>query len=194
MIGAAHAMNELHKPVVLDPVGVGASLYRQEVTCEILSSVQVSLIRGNAGEIAHLADVSWSSRGVDAGLGDDEQLAHIAKTCAQKYNTVVALSGATDYISDGNRVFAVYNGTPLFPKITASGCLLGAICGAFLAVNRDALAATVEAVLTYTVAGEMAAAGLSDSQSGTFYTKLIDVLGEITESHIRQHARFERLA
>ncbi|OPH38686.1 Hydroxyethylthiazole kinase [Moraxella lacunata] len=191
MIEAGQAMNELGKPVVLDPVGVGASSYRQDVTHEILANVKVALIRGNAGEMAQLAGVEWSSRGVDAGHGDGSQLAHIAKTCAQKYQTTVALSGATDYISDGDKLIAVHNGTPLFPKITASGCLLGVVCGAFLAVHDDTLLGVLDAVLTYTIAGELASDGLGESQSGTFYTKLIDKLGEISEQDVQKHARFD---
>lgn len=190
MMIAGRAMNALGKPVVFDPVGVAATSYRQKNASDILSAVKVTLIRGNAGEIAHLAGVEWSAHGVDAGHGDDDALAHIAKSCAKKYDTLVALSGATDYLSDGETVITVQNGTPLFPKITASGCLLGGVCGAFLAVADDGLAGVLDAVLTYTVAGELASAGLTDTQSGTFYTQLIDALGTISAEDVQRHARF----
>ena len=88
------------------------------------------MIRGNAGEIAPLAKIQWTSKGVDAGAGEAD-LAQVAKQVAQQYHCIVAISGETDFVSDGQRVAKVQNGTPLFPKITGSGCLLGAVCGAF---------------------------------------------------------------
>lgn len=188
---AAHAMHQLGKPVVLDPVGVGATKYRQETTLALLDEIHVNLIRGNAGEIAFLAGVEWQSKGVDAGSGDADNLGAIAKACANKYHCVVALSGKTDYISDGKQVIAIHNGTPLFPKITASGCLLAAICAAFLAVADDDLVATVDAVLTYAIAGELAAKPLKPTQTGTFYTQLIDTLGAITHADIAKYANIE---
>lgn len=130
MILAGQAANRTGVPVVLDPVGAGATAYRRQVVQQILDKVNVSAIRGNVSEIAFLAGVKWESKGVDASQGDGN-IAEIALTAAQKYQCIIAVSGEIDYISDGKQVAKIANGTPLFPKVTGSGCLLGAVVGAF---------------------------------------------------------------
>ena len=195
MMDAGLAMNRLNQPVVLDPVGAGATPLRRTKSKELLSSIKVDLIRGNAGEIAYLADVEWQSKGVDAGSGADVDLAQLARMCARQYRCIVALSGVVDYVSDGVSVFAIANGTPLFPKITASGCLLACICGAFLAVvnRRDFLQATINACASYAVAGELASAHLTGNQTGSFYVGLIDALATLDDRAVKASAKVEQV-
>lgn len=194
MLTAGKAMNALGKPVVLDPVGAGATLHRQTTAKRLLDEIQFSAIRGNAGEIAFLAGVDWQSKGVDAGAGTAD-VASLAKLCASKYNTVVAVSGQTDYVSDGTTTFALDNGTPLFPKITASGCLLACVCGAFLAVadKDNYLNAMVDACTTYAVAGELASRKIQENELGQFYVRLIDRLASINDDDIRAYAKITQL-
>lgn len=191
MIACGRAMNKLGKPVILDPVGAGATPHRQSVAKRLLDEIRFDVIRGNAGEIAFLAGVDWQSHGVDAGTGRVSDLGVLAKTCATQYNCTVAISGASDYVSDGVHTAIIDNGTPLFPKITASGCLLACVVGAFVAVadrHKDAIfLATVEACAAYAIAGQLAADGLCD-EYGSFYVRLIDKLAVLDNDTVNQYA------
>lgn len=116
MIKAGKCANKNNTPVVLDPVGVSATTFRQETVQTLLSEIKFDLIRGNAGEIAYLADVNWAAKGVDAGSGEGD-LSKIAKDVASKYNCIVSISGETDFISDGVKVAKIENGTDLFQRL-----------------------------------------------------------------------------
>ncbi|UXN37691.1 hydroxyethylthiazole kinase [Avibacterium paragallinarum] len=189
MLAAGKAANQAGIPVVLDPVGVGATAYRKAVVAQLLSHIKFTAIRGNAGEIAQLAGIHWSAKGVDAGQGESD-VAEIAKVAAQQYQCVVAVSGKVDYLSDGKQLATIHNGTAMFPKITGSGCLLGAVIGAFLAVQPDQpFNATVQACTAYAVAGELAAEPLGAKKYGQFYTALLDQLGELEDQQVAQYAK-----
>ncbi|QIW15294.1 hydroxyethylthiazole kinase [Pasteurellaceae bacterium RH1A] len=187
---AGQTANRLGLPVVLDPVGVGATSFRRATVEALLKDVQFSAIRGNAGELAVLAGADWQAKGVDAGQGSAD-LASIAQTVARKYQTIAVISGETDWLSDGKQTVSLHNGTPLFPKITASGCLLSAVCGAFLAVAEkgDYLAALIEACTAYAVAGELAAQGLQAYQHSQFMICLLDELAGLTPEAVEALAR-----
>lgn len=190
MILAGKTANQVGIPVVLDPVGVGATRYRRQTVERLLAEVQFALIRGNTGELAVLAGIDWQAKGVDAGSGSGN-LADIAKTVAQKYRCIAALSGEVDFISDGTQVAEIHNGTPMFPKITASGCLLGAVCGAFLAVaeKSDYFTACIEACTAYAIAGELAAHNIKATELGKFGTRLLDNLAALTPELIAQYQK-----
>ncbi|OOF43852.1 hydroxyethylthiazole kinase [Rodentibacter trehalosifermentans] len=188
MLLAGKTANEKGIPVVLDPVGVGATSYRRETIRQLLSEIKFTLIRGNAGEIATIAGEVWEAKGVDAGKGNVD-LKSVAQRVAKEYGCVVLISGEVDVISDGTQTATVHNGSPLFPKVTASGCLFSAICGAFLAVDSgDHFAATLEACVAYTVAGEIAAEGLT-TQVGQFQIRLLDELSALNVEKIAQKGR-----
>lgn len=188
MIKAGKSANKNNTPVVLDPVGVGATSFRQETVKTLLSEIRFDLIRGNAGEIAYLAEVNWAAKGVDAGSGEAD-LSAIAKDVASKYDCVVSISGEIDYISDGKRVAKIENGCELFPKITGSGCLLSAVCGAFLTLGDDTFSLTVSACTSYAIAGELAGESLKTTQTGQFYTNLLDSLSLIDDNLIEKYAK-----
>lgn len=192
MLLAGKTANQQGIPVVLDPVGVGATAYRRQTVQTLLSEVQFALIRGNAGELATIAGVDWSAKGVDAGCeGADLDL--IARKVSHQYGCAVLISGEVDVICEGDRLARVYNGTPLFPKITASGCLLSAVCGAFLSVaDKHYFAATLEACVAYTVAGELASVGLT-TQLGQFQYCLMDELAALSPEKIEQYGRVENV-
>lgn len=122
------------------------------------------------------------------GEADLAQIAHIV---AKTYQCIAMISGATDYLSDGEHHAQIHNGTPLFPKITASGCLLSAVCGAFLAVAKPEqyFDAMLEACTAYAIAGELAAQGLKTTQHGQFYVGLLDQLAHLSLETINQYAR-----
>ena len=188
MIKAGKSANKNNTPVVLDPVGVGATTFRQETAKTLLSEIKFDLIRGNAGEIAYLAKVNWSAKGVDAGEGNAD-LSQIAKDVALKYNCIVSISGEIDYISDGKKVAKIDNGTSLFPKITGSGCLLSAVCGAFLTLDDNSFDLTLNACTSYAIAGELAQENLSNNQTGQFYIALLDNLAKINDETVKKYAK-----
>ena len=175
-------------PVVLDPVGVGATTFRQETVKTLLNEIKFDLIRGNAGEIAHLAQVNWNVKGVDVGTGKAD-LSQIAKDVSLKYNCIVSISGEIDYISDGKKVAKINNGTTLFPKITGSGCLLSAVCGAFLTLDEDNFDLTLSACTSYAVAGQIVKENLNDNQTGQFYVGLLDSLAKIDDETVQKYAK-----
>lgn len=192
MLLAGKTANEVGIPVILDPVGVGATSYRKNTVQKLLSEVKFAAIRGNAGELASIAGIDWQVKGVDAGQGGGD-LVEVAKTVAKNYRTIAVISGETDVVSDGSRTMLLKNGTPMFPKITASGCLLSAVCTAFLSVAEpehyfDAL---VEACSTYAIAGELAAENLQPTQFGSFYMNFLDQLGAITTEVVQSKEKIQ---
>ncbi|EPB88967.1 hypothetical protein HMPREF1544_04228 [Mucor circinelloides 1006PhL] len=184
MILAAQA-NARHKnPIVLDPVGCGATTFRKEILARFLNECQLTVIKGNAGEILSMAGLGGKSRGVDSVGSNEEQLmVDAVKTLARQHNCVIGLTGPTDYVSDGERVFAIENGDALLPLITGSGCMVSSVVACFTAANRDDyLLATVAGILTVTVASEIAAAREYVNGPGTFRAALIDELHNVTNS------------
>ena len=177
MLLAGRAANERGIPVVLDPVGAGATHYRTEVAKRILVEVDVAVLRGNAGEVATLVGVAAEVRGVesiDAG-GDPAELARAA---AKGLGVVASVTGPVDHVSDGETVIAIANGHPLLASITGTGCMSSAMTGCFLAVNRDnPLDAAAEALVAFGVAGEDAAVGAKGP--GTFHVQLYDALAAL---------------
>lgn len=182
-VAQMHAVGQFaaqyQKPVVLDPVAVGAVTYRKRIALELLAALDVTVIRGNAGEIAALADVDWQARGIDAGTGNADLVA-IARACAQRFHCLVILSGPTDVITDGTRVAKVLNGTPLFQRHVGSGDLLSSIVAAFLAVSTDPFEAAQTACLVFAASGELVARQLTANRPATFGIDLIDKLSLVS--------------
>ncbi|APW65435.1 MULTISPECIES: hydroxyethylthiazole kinase [Arcobacteraceae] len=188
MIKAGKSANKNNIPVVLDPVGVGATSFRKQTVQTLLKEIKFDLIRGNAGEIAHLAQVNWKAKGVDAGSGE-ANFSQIAKDVALKYDCIVSISGEIDYISDGLKVAKIDNGTTLFPKITGSGCLLSAVCGAFLTLGENSFELTVSACTSYAIAGQIVKEQLNDNQTGQFYIALLDSLAKLDDTTVEKYAK-----
>ncbi|ETY75671.1 hydroxyethylthiazole kinase [Lactiplantibacillus fabifermentans] len=178
-----------HKPVILDPVAVGAIPYRQQVAQDLLQTVKVDIIRGNAGEIAALAGIDWQARGIDAGSGQAD-LVQIAQACAVKQRCVVILSGPTDVITDGQQVIQVKNGTPLFQLHVGSGDMLSAMVAAFAAICPDQLLAAAQmACLTFAGTGELVASQMTANRPATFAIELIDKLSLVTAEELENVSR-----
>lgn len=136
MIFAGQLANSLNKPVVLDPVGIGVSSFRQEFIHALLQKVQFTAIRCNASELATLAQIDCISHGIDAGV-IDFSVTKTAMDVALKYSTIVCVSGETDYITNGFLLSEIHGGTKKLTEITGTGCLLGALCTAASASSKD---------------------------------------------------------
>jgi hydroxyethylthiazole kinase len=187
MLLAGRAANEHGVPVVLDPVGVGATTYRTETAKRILDEVRVTVLRGNAGEVARLVGVEAEVRGVESiDAGGDP--ADLARTAGAQLGLVASVTGPVDHVSDGETVVAVANGHPLLASITGTGCMSSALTGCFLAVNRDRpLEAAAEALVAFGVAGEDAARGAKGP--GSFHVALYDSLAALDPATLDGRAR-----
>ena len=153
---AAATAHKIVKPWVIDPVGVGASRIRTETAVELIEKYHPTIIRGNASEIMCLAGEHIVSRGVDSSASSNDAVS-AAKALAAGTGAVVSVSGATDYITDGERVETIKNGHPLMAKITTMGCMSSALTGAFAAVSSSPFDAALHTMAVMGVAGELAA-------------------------------------
>ncbi|PID26108.1 hydroxyethylthiazole kinase [Sporosarcina sp. P7] len=157
MILAGKSARAAGKPVVLDPVGAGATAFRKASVLKVLDEVDITLIRCNTGELAAIADVPWAAKGVDAGEGSAD-IVSIAKKTALKYNCLVAVSGEVDLVTDGHSTLSITGGHPMMTTITGTGCLLSSVTGAFLSVGMEhPLEAVADALSFYKRAGEQTA-------------------------------------
>jgi hydroxyethylthiazole kinase len=185
---AAKAASD-NKPIILDPVAVGASKYRLDTAIHLLSEFPIQIIRGNAGEIATLGNFEWQSKGIDAGDGNDD-LDEITLKTAQKFNCVVIASGATDTISDGTHITHIYNGTSLFQAHVGSGDMLSSIVAAFAAVEKDPYEAAIAATLIFAATGELLVKNQPQIGPGSFGMYLLDYLAEVQPADIEKIAHF----
>lgn len=173
---------------VLDPVGAGANPIRQKI-CRDLAALQPSIIRGNGSEILALCpdDIEIASKGVDSSVASSEVLPR-AKELARSLKTVIAVTGDIDFVTDGCRIARIANGHPMMAQITASGCALSSILGAFAAVTEDPFEAAVEALSFYAVAGELAAEKAMGG-TGSMVQQMLDSLSTMTLEQYSKRAR-----
>ncbi|KJA27567.1 hypothetical protein HYPSUDRAFT_62643 [Hypholoma sublateritium FD-334 SS-4] len=203
MVLAGTFANKFRKPIVFDPVGIGASTYRKEGVRSLLDVWQASVIKGNAGELAALAGTTEvESRGVDSvGSGFKDPETFVANL-AKRERCVVVLTGPVDYISDGQRVAVLRNGPDVLAKITGSGCMLGSIIASYCATaaqlaaqdptsengqlfKGDMFVAAITGVLVLTVAAELAVKRSDVKGPGTFLPGLIDSLWVLEPEHVQ---------
>jgi hydroxyethylthiazole kinase len=185
MLLAGRSANDAGVPVVLDPVGAGATRYRTETAKRILEEVDVAVLRGNAGEVATLVGVDAEVRGVESiGAGGDP--AELARRAASSLGVVASVTGAVDHVSDGERVTRVENGHPLLARVTGTGCMSSAVTGCFLAV-AEPFDAAVDALVAFGVAGEDAAREARGP--GSFHVALYDALAALDPESLDGRAR-----
>lgn len=190
MLEAGRTANEKNIPVVFDPVGAGASSLRNETTDKLLKEVKFSVIRGNLSEISYIAGLSSSTRGVDSSEEDDKNDAvGIAVGAAKKYGCVIAVTGAVDVITDGARIVEISNGDKRMSRITGTGCMLSGVIGAYVGANGDAFSATVAAVASMGIAGEISCAKYASAGTGSMRVGIIDALSVIDDKIIEEKGR-----
>jgi hydroxyethylthiazole kinase len=186
MLAAGKAANGAGVPVVLDPVGAGATSYRTETALRILDLVDIAVLRGNAGEIATLVGVEAEVRGVES-IDAGGEPGVLARAAASKLGLVASVTGPVDHVSDGERLLAVANGHELLAAVTGTGCMSTAITGSFLAAKPEApLEAATEALAAFGVAGEDAARGAKGP--GSFHVNLYDALAALDPATLDQRA------
>jgi hydroxyethylthiazole kinase len=170
---ALSEMRAKGKPVVLDPVGAGASRLRSQTCLDLLESEGISVLRGNASEILALAGAAQSTKGVDATVSSEAAI-KAAVLLYQRYGATVCISGAVDYIVDDAVVATLTGGHPYMPLVTGTGCTASALCGAFLAGGSQPAAAATQAMACMALAGEQA--GALSQGPGTFWPHFLDAL------------------
>jgi hydroxyethylthiazole kinase len=187
MLAAGKAANARGIPVVLDPVGAGATTYRTQTAKRILDEVDVAVLRGNQGEIATLVGVAAEVRGVES-IGTGGEPAELARAAGRNLGLVASVTGPVDHVSDGESVLAVANGHELLASVSGTGCMSSAISGCFLAAKPDApLEAAAEALAAFGVAGEEAARDAKGP--GSFHVGLYDALAALDPDTLDSRAR-----
>ena len=178
--------SELGKPIILDPVGAGATPYRNQVLSELLVIASPTIIRGNASEIMALAGSNIQTKGVDSTASSADSV-QAAKALSQRYGSVVSVSGATDVIVSGEKIAYVDNGVALMTRITGMGCSASAIAGAFAAIESDPFSAAVSAAVTMGICGEIA---FKKAQlPGSFQIAFLDALAEILPEKLAEMSK-----
>ena len=191
MLFAGGAATARQIPIVLDPVGVGATAYRTSSARRILDVVDVTVLRGNGGEIATLLGAAAEVRGVES-MSTGMEPAELARAAARRLGPVVSVTGPVDYVSDGDRVLAIANGHELLATVTGTGCMSSALTGCFLAAKpTEPLEAAAEALAAFGVAAEDAAAGAAGP--GTFHARLYDALYALDPATLDERTRIEEL-
>jgi hydroxyethylthiazole kinase len=191
MMLAGRAANERGTPVVLDPVGAGATRYRTETAQSLLSELDVAVLRGNAGEVATLVGVEAEVRGVES-IAAGGSPAELAREAAGTLGLVASVTGPVDHVSDGERVLAIANGHELLAAVSGTGCMSTAITGSFVAAKPEQpLEAAAEALVAFGVAGEDAAVGARGP--GTFHAALYDALAGLDPDTLDERARVTEL-
>jgi hydroxyethylthiazole kinase len=188
MVLAGRAANRHGAPVILDPVGAGATRMRTDACRRILAEVAVAIVRGNAAEVSALIGEAAKIRGVDSvSAGDPEALAAAA---ARALGCTVAVTGSVDHIAGPGGSAAVSNGVAILGQVTGTGCMSTALCGCFAAVNRDdPLRAATEALAAFGVAAEHAAVGARGP--GSFHVNLYDCVAGLDPETLDSEVRIE---
>lgn len=199
MFLAGKKANELGHPVLLDPVGAGASALRTNTAVELMEKVKFTVIRGNISEIKTLANGSGTTKGVDADVADRvteenlETAVAFAKALAKKTGSVIAITGAIDIVADADCAYCIYNGTPMMSTITGTGCQLSALVTAFVVANpANPLKATAAAVCAMGLCGEIAQKRLTDLDGNSTYRNyIIDAMYNLDSDTFIKGAKYK---
>ena len=186
MLLAGKKANEKGIPIVLDPVGAGATRYRTETAHRLMDKLHISIIKGNAGEIGVLAGTGGVVRGVDsAGITGDPTV--ITKELARSSGSVVVMSGRTDIVSDGKRTYLVDNGHELMGRISGTGCMATSIVAGFAAVTHDLAVGSIAGLAAFGIAGENASSRASSPYS--YKVALFDEVSSLTPETIATRSK-----
>ncbi|WP_338032625.1 hydroxyethylthiazole kinase [Clostridium manihotivorum] len=197
MIEGGKRANDLNIPVILDPVGAGATAYRTEVAKRIIGEVKLAVVRGNLSEVKTLYGIEVQTKGVDSGEiidgnADEFTIAkEIAKDFANKLDAVVAITGAVDIITDGNTLYTAHNGHKIMAKITGTGCMCTSIIGSYLGSVDNKLLAALAGITSMSIAGEVAYDNLDKTKegTGTLKSKIIDAIYNLDDKVIIERGK-----
>ncbi len=197
MLVAGKMANKLNIPVILDPVGAGATPYRTDTAKRIIEEVKLAVIRGNLSEIKTLYGIEAKTKGVDScdscsGNGNELKAEkEMAKALAIKLNTVVAITGVVDIITDGKMLYSVENGHKIMAKVTGTGCMCTSIIGCYLGAGENNLIAACAGIVSMGIAGEIAYEGLDKNNGGTgsLKVKILDAIYNLSQSEVMERSK-----
>ncbi len=184
MSKAVDRAKERNIPIVLDPVGVGATEYRTRTARNLIHAAYPSIIRGNGSEIMALCEEDVDTKGVDSTSASDLAI-DSARALNREFGSVICITGETDYIISEDAMISVKNGDAMMPRVTGLGCTATALCGAFAAINPDAHMAAAHAMATMGIAGQIAAQTAKGPAS--LQLNFIDTLYQLSETHIQDY-------
>ena len=173
MLKAGKKANEMNVPIILDPVGAGATRLRTDAAARLAGELSISVIRGNASEVLSMAGEDAQTKGVDA-VHQVEEAEKAAVALSRKLGATLAITGPTDLVTDGKSIARVSNGHERMGSVTGTGCVATALIGAFLAIDPTPISAAATALSLYGVSGEVAAA--QSRGPGSFQPALLDAL------------------
>lgn len=175
MLKAGKAANAKGIPIVLDPVGVGATAFRRQSVAKLMDTISFSVIRGNMAEIKTIAGLEAKSAGVDS-LEEESDGAKIALNLAKKLGCVIAITGKIDVVSDGTLCYTLQNGDMALTQVTGTGCMSTSLIGSFIGASNNAFASALAGILTMSISGELAE---KSKGIGSFHTSLINRIGQM---------------
>ena len=187
---AGAAANRRGTPVILDPVGAGATGYRTQTARSLVEDLDIAAVRGNASEILSLSGADAITKGVDAAH-DVNEAAAVAAQLARDLDTVIAITGETDLVTDGQTVLQVLGGHPLMARVTGTGCAATVLVAAFLASGHEPVAAAAGALSFFGLAGEQAAR--TAAGPGSFQVALLDALAAVEPSDLGSDRRIREV-
>ena len=199
MFVAGKKHNEYNHPIVLDPVGAGASKLRTETCQKLLDEIHFTTIRGNISEIKTLVNGNGTTQGVDANVEDEvtinnlDKAVDFAKNFAKKTRSIIAITGAIDIVADSNKAYCIFNGKPMMSKVTGTGCMLSSLTACYIAANPDnPLEATAAAVCAMGLCGEIAYNRLTKLDGNSTYRNyIIDAMFNLTGEQLEEGAKYE---
>lgn len=196
MIASGKKANELNIPVVLDPVGAGASLFRNETTKRILEEIKISVLRGNMSEIKFIAGLESETKGVDASesdlKSDSDEGIRVAKSLAKRFNCTVAITGVCDIVSDGEKSVTIENGTKMLSNVTGTGCMTTALVGGYLGAcetKEDLFIAAISGIVSMGICGEIAEERAGSIGLGSFHMAIIDAVSNLDEEDLLKRSK-----
>jgi hydroxyethylthiazole kinase len=188
MVKAGWKANRMNIPVILDPVGSGATTLRTESVRRLINELSINVIRGNASEVLSIAKRGSCTKGVDS-IHSVDDASDSALSLAEELGIALAITGEVDLVTDGKRILRVYNGHPMMGRVTGTGCAATAIIGAFLAVDDDPLTASATALAYFGLSGEMAAR--TSHGPGSFMISTLDSLYNIDPAALKEGAKIQ---
>lgn len=197
-VKAGKAANKFNKPVILDPVGVFATKTRTDFTNKLLNEIKFDVVKGNVAEIKFIGGLDVRGQGVDS-FDDGEDISEVIKKIAKKLGCIVVATGKSDFISDGNTVIKIFNGTSKLKSVTGTGCMTGSLIGSYLGAynnlegrerdNFKKVEAVAMGVLTMAVSGELA--DKDNISIGTFKEELMNNVYEMNVDKLKEYGRIE---
>lgn len=187
MLVAGKQANQSGIPIVLDPVGAGATRLRTDSSHRLMQELKIAIVRGNLAEVATLAGQKAEIRGVESISASSEKET-VAIGLAKKYGCVVAITGAQDVVSDGKDIAYIDNGHVMLTTVTGTGCMSTSVIACFAGMQKDYFRAAIGGLVTFGIAGELAAK-TTDGKPGSFHTQLYDAMKQLTEQDILRMAK-----